>query len=174
MAKSLPDSIELNAAVRKEWLLKGALSLKELDRMPIELIHSKDALVSYEIMFRHSKTVLGEAIIRIESQLELICQRSLEVFEFPLQSSNTVGFISEFEDEEKLEAHVSASWVEDMQVDPKALLEDEILLLIPDVPVKPGAKLESQYLADQSNEPATEETHNPFAALKKFKDKELK
>lgn len=169
MARSLPDSIELNAAVRKEWQLKGELLLTDLDRMPAELIHSSDAVVKYEILFRHSRSVLGEAIIRIEAQLELICQRSLETFEFPLQTNNTIGFISELEDEDKLEEHVSPSWVEDMSVDPKALLEDEILLMIPDVPVKPGAELDSQYLTDQDDTPVEEEKQNPFAVLKDLK-----
>lgn len=169
MAKSLPDSIDLNAAVRKEWQLSGELLLTDLDRMPAELIDSADALVKYEILFKHSKTVLGEAIIRIESQLALICQRSLEIFEFPLQTDNTIGFISELEDEAKLEAHVSPSWVEDMLVDPKALLEDEILLALPDIPVKPGAELDSEYLTDHHNTADEEETENPFAVLKELK-----
>ncbi len=171
MAKSLPNSLDLNAAVRKEWQLQGELLISDLDRMPAELIASTDAKVRYEILFRHSNTVLGEAIIRIESQLELICQRSLETFDFLLQTNSTIGFISEIEDEAKLEAGVSPSWVEDMQVDPKALLEDEILLKVPDIPLKPGASLNSQYLADhEDSEPEAEETQNPFAALEQLKN----
>lgn len=169
MVKSLPDSIELNAAVRKEWQLSGEVLLSDLDRMPTTMIHSKEAVIQYEIQFRHSVSVLGEAVIRITADLELICQRSLETFAFPLQSSNTIGFISELEDEDKLQAHVSPSWVEDMQVDPKALIEDEILLMIPDVPVKPGAELDSQYLNDQGDEAAEEQVDNPFAVLKDLK-----
>jgi uncharacterized protein len=173
MAKSLPESIDLNAAVRKEWQLTGEILLSDLDRMPLELIASTDAVIKYDIAFKHSKTVLGEAVIKIESELELICQRSLETFKFPLVSDNTIGFISEMEDEAKLVADVSPSWVVDMLVDPKALLEDEILLMIPDIPLKPGAKLDSQYLADHDEEPVAEETQNPFAALKDLK-KDLK
>ncbi len=173
MAKSLPDSIDLNAAVRKEWQLNGEVLLSDLDRMPLELIASTDAVIKYDIGFKHSKTVLGEAVIKIESELELICQRSLDTFKFPLKSDSTIGFISELEDEAKLVANVSPSWVEDMLVDPKALLEDEILLMIPDIPLKPGAELDSQYLTDQDEEPVAEETQNPFAALKDLK-KDLK
>lgn len=172
MAKSLPESIDLNAAVRKEWQLQGELLLSDLDRMPAELIASVDAPVKYEIQFQHSKTVLGEAIIRIEAQLELICQRSLETFKYPLISHNTIGFISEIEDEAKLEAEVLPSWVEEMQVDPRALLEDEILLKIPDIPLKPGAELNSEYLVDkEGGDEITEETQSPFAALQQLKDK---
>ncbi|MCX7555038.1 YceD family protein [Marinicella sp. S1101] len=172
MAKSLPESIDLNAAVRKEWQLSGELLLSDLDRMPAELIASADAPIKYEIQFRHSKSVLGEAIIRIEAQLELICQRSLEQFKFELITHNTIGFISEIEDEAKLDADVMPSWVEDMQVEPKALLEDEILLKIPDIPLKPGAELNSEYLVNgDDEEPTNEETQSPFAALKQLKDK---
>lgn len=169
MAKSLPESIDLNSAVRKEWQLKGEVLLSELDRMPTELIHSTDVMISYEILFRHSKKGLGEAIIRIESMLELICQRSLDPFEFKLQTNNIIGFISKIEDEVELDADVSPSWVEGLQVDPKALLEDEILLIIPDIPVKPGAELDSQYLADHEDMPVDEEIKNPFAVLKNLK-----
>ncbi len=171
MAKSLPVSLDLNAAVRRAWQMQGELLLSDLDRIPAELISSKEVSVKYEILFRHSQTVLGEAIIRIEAMLELICQRSLETFDFLLQTNKVIGFISEIEDEEKLEDGVSPSWAKDMQVDPKALLEDEILLLIPVVPIKPGAELNSQYLTDRDdNEPESEETQNPFAALEQLKN----
>ena len=172
MAKSLPESLDLNAAVKKEWQMQGELLLSDLSRMPTELIASTDVLVKYEIQFRHSKTVLGEAVIRIETELDLICQRSLETFGFSLKSKNVVGFISEVEEEEKLEADISPSWVEQMQVYPRVLLEDEILLMIPDVPVKAGAQLDSQYLANnEDSEHKAEETQNPFAALEQLKNK---
>ncbi len=172
MAKSLPESLDLSAAVRKEWQMHGELLLSDLSRMPAELIASKDALVKYEIQFRHSQTVLGEAIIRIESELDLICQRSLEIFNFSLKSNSVIGFVGEIEDVEKLEAEVSPSWVEDMKVEPKTLIEDEILLKIPPIPLKPGAELNSQYLASQeSNKPEVEEIQNPFAALEQLKNK---
>lgn len=170
MGKSLPESIDLSAAVRREWQMKGELLLSDLSRMPAELIASTDALVKYELQFRHSKTVLGEAIIRIESELDLICQRSLETFKFLLKTNSVVGFVSEVEDEERLEADISPSWVEGMKVDPKALLEDEILLIIPPIPLKPGAELDSQYLADHDeSKPQTEKKQNPFAALDQLK-----
>ena len=61
-----------------------------------------------------------------------------------------------------------ATWVEDMMVDPKALVEDEILLLIPDYPNKAGAELDSKYLSDDSEEPESE-GDNPFSVLKDLK-----
>lgn len=170
MAKSLPESLDLTAAVRKEWQMQGELLISDLDRMPAELIASADAPVKYDIQFRHSKQVLGEAVIKIESDLDLICQRSLDSFEFTLKTVGVIGFVSEIEDLEKLDADVSPSWVEDMKVDPKALIEDEILLKIPPIPLKPGAELNTQYLADHDDSDTdTEEKQNPFAALNDLK-----
>ncbi len=172
MAKALPSSIDLSTAVKKEWQLQGELLLDDLKRMPTELIASTETLIKYEILFKHSKTVLGEAIIRIESTLELICQRSLETFEFSLLTNSVIGFINEMDDEDKLGKDVSPSWVENMQVNPRVLLEDEILLMIPDVPLKPGAELNSQYLSGYSDsKPETNNKQNPFAALEQLKDK---
>ncbi|GAA4819964.1 hypothetical protein GCM10011365_09050 [Marinicella pacifica] len=168
MAQSLPESIDLNAAVRNRWQLSGQIKLSDLQRMPHELLHSEDSLIEYAIQFQTSQTVLGEAIIKVKGDLELICQRSLEPFTYTIENVSTVGFISEVEDEAKLPPDVLATWVEDMLVDPKALVEDEILLLIPDYPNKTGAKLDSKYLSDDADEPESG-GENPFSVLKDLK-----
>ncbi|MCX7544644.1 YceD family protein [Marinicella gelatinilytica] len=168
MAQSLPESIDLNAAVRNRWQFSGQIKLADLQRMPHELLHSEDSLIDYDIQFYASQAVLGEALIKVKGQLELICQRSLEPFTYDIEKQSTVGFISEVEDEDKLPPDVLATWVEDMLVDPQALIEDEILLLIPDYPNKAGAELDSKYLSDGSEE-AESEDDNPFSVLKDLK-----
>lgn len=168
MSKSLPETIDLNAAVRNRWQLTGKIKISELQRMPHELLHSEDTDIEYNIQFRTSKSVLGEATIQVKGELDLLCQRSLDSFSFPIEKKSVIGFISEVEDEEKLDSDVLATWVEDMMVDPKALIEDEILLLIPDYPNKAGAKLESEYLSDNTDTSENED-NNPFSVLKDLK-----
>ena len=168
MAQSLPESIDLNAAVRNRWQLTGQVKLSDLQRMPHELLHGEDMLIDYDIQFQTSQAVLGEAVIQVKGDLELICQRSLEPFTHHIEKQSTVGFISDVEDEAKLPPDVLATWVEDMVVDPKALVEDEILLLIPDYPNKAGAKLDSKYLSHDTEEPESDED-NPFSVLKDLK-----
>ena len=58
-----------------------------------------------------------------------------------------------------------------MPTSPLLVLEDEILLMLPDIPVKPGAELDSEYMTDQGAEEPEEETENPFAALEALKTK---
>ena len=168
MAQSLPESIDLNAAVRNRWQFTGQIKLSDLQRMPHELLHSEDTLIDYDIQFYASQAVLGEAVINVKGELNLICQRSLEPYMYGIEKQSTVGFISEIEDEAKLPPDVVATWVEGMLVDPRALVEDEILFLIPDYPNKSGAELDSKYLNDDSEVPDSEQD-NPFSVLKDLK-----
>ncbi len=169
MAKSLPDSIDIVTAIRKSWLLSGAVLLSDFDRLPAHLVKLDDQEVKYEMAFEPSADIMGLAHITIESKIELICQRSLEHFDFKVKVNKTIGFINRVEDEDKLLGGVAPSWVDGDTVNPKSLLEDELLLVIPEFPVKPGATIKSEYLADEEEHETAEETHNPFAVLKDLK-----
>lgn len=169
MAKSLPDSIDIATAVRKSWRLSGSISLSDLGRMPAHLMKQDDRQVRYEMAFEPCEDIIGVAHIKIESEIELICQRSLEHFDFQVKVNRTVGFINRLEDESKLKGGVAPSWVEGETIDPKALIEDEMMLKVPEFPIKPGAELESEYLTDHEEHEPAEETHNPFAVLKDLK-----
>lgn len=169
MAKSLPDSIDIATAIRKSWQLEGRILLSELTRMPAHLINKVDHDVHFEMAFEPCEGIIGVVHINIESDIELICQRSLEHFDFQVKVKKTVGFINRLEDESKLTRGVVPSWVESETIDPKALIEDEMMLKIPEFPIKAGAELKSEYLTSQEEQEPAEETHNPFAVLKDLK-----
>lgn len=171
MAKSPPDLIDVAYAVRKEWELSGSMSLNEFERLPTHLLLLNGAKVNYKIQFQHSNQVIGLAEIQMNASVQLICQRSLEQFDYLLAIDKIVGFIDDFGDEVKLEPNTVPSWVEDGLVSPKQLLEDELLLAIPDFPIKDGAELQTNYLATTNSEPqiAEENKQNPFAVLKDLK-----
>lgn len=171
MANSPPDLIDVAHAVRKEWELSGSMNLNEFERLPGHLLVLNETAVNYQIQFRYSSHLIGLADVKIKAKLQLICQRSLEHFEHLLTVDKTVGFIDDFGDEAKLEPNTAPSWVEDGLVSPKQLLEDELLLAIPDFPIKDGAEIQTDYLATTNDEPQTAEENkqNPFAVLKKLK-----
>lgn len=169
MAKSLPDSIDIVNAIRKSWLLSGTILLSDFNRLPAHLVKVDDQEVKFEMAFEPSSDIMGLAHITIESKIELICQRSLEHFDYKIKVNKTIGLINREEDEGKLFGGVAPSWVESGTVDPKTLLEDELLLVIPEFPLKPGATIQSEYLADETEQETAEDTYNPFAALKDLK-----
>ncbi|MCF6300299.1 MAG: YceD family protein [Proteobacteria bacterium] len=169
MANTLPDSIELFSAIKREWLLSGEIALSELTRIPDDLVKKDNTLLNYQIQFLKSTVVLGFAQILIESKLNLICQRSLETFEFPIKLSQNIGFINKREDESVLDMHVNPAWVGDNKVNPKELLEDEILMVIPEFPVKAGAVVNKRYQLSQEQQTKNVVDDNPFLVLKNLK-----
>ncbi len=169
MAKSLPDSIEIANAVRKSWQLSGTVMLSDLERLPTHLIKKDKREVRFEIVFQPCDGIIGKAHIKIESDIELICQRSLAHFDFKLKVDREIGFISQLEDESKLVKGMAPSWVEGDFITPKDLIEDEMLLVIPEFPIKPGSQLETDYITNQKEQKTAEGTHNPFSVLKDLK-----
>lgn len=106
--------------------------------------------------------------VQVSTVVSLICQRSLEVYEQPLQAQAFLVFADEDE----------ADWLEsqdvllpeEMDEDPRLWIEDSLLLALPLVPVQPG----SQPIEYQIGEVAQVEAvkPNPFANLKAMLQKE--
>lgn len=105
--------------------------------------------------------------LSIEAGLPLMCQRSLERFVFPVQTVQRLGLIRDEADEAALPPDYEALLVpEDGMLHPADLVEDELVLAVPVVPVNPESE------AVERDWPAQEEElakANPFAALASLK-----
>lgn len=94
----------------------------------------------YALQF--DRDALGIAYLDIHAQagLPLICQRSLDPFELPVLIEQRLGLITREEQEAALpEGYEPVLVAAEGLIDPRALLEDELILAIPVVPVKPGS-----------------------------------
>jgi len=107
--------------------------------------------------------------LRIEAQLPLECQRSLQRFLHPVRIVQRLGLIREEADEAALPEGYEALLVDgDGLLRPAELVEDELILAVPVIPVAPGTEtVERDWVAPE------EETRSasPFAALSSLKDK---
>ena len=107
--------------------------------------------------------------LSIEAGLPLMCQRSLERFVFPVQTVQRLGLIRDEADEAALPPGYEALLVpEDGQLRPADLVEDELVLAVPVVPLAPGSEP-----VDQTWSAGEEEIQaaSPFAALASLKKK---
>ena len=108
--------------------------------------------------------------LRIEAMLPLECQRSLQRFVHPVQIVQRLGLIRDEAGEDALPEGYEALLVgDDGMLRPAELVEDELILAVPVIPVAPGTDLvERDWTAPE------EETQraNPFAALSALKDKQ--
>ncbi|WP_395376483.1 YceD family protein [Marinicella sp. W31] len=168
MAQSLPESLDLLKAVTRGWCYSGRLNLSDFSRLPENII-KKDAELSFKIEFLPYETLAGQAFIEAETQVELICQRSLDSFTQRIRVKQKVGFIRNLDDEQRLGPDMNPSLVEDGLVQPKELIEDELLLAIPEFPVMPGVKIEQEYAENEAGEAEDADSDNPFSVLKELK-----
>ncbi len=83
---------------------------------------------------------------------------------FPVDIDSTIGFIDDLAYEDLLDIDMEASWVEEGMIIPLEIIEDELILAVPDAPFNENHEdevIESELDAD--------EKPNPFAVLKNLK-----
>jgi uncharacterized protein len=107
--------------------------------------------------------------VRADAALPLICQRSLERFELPVHIDTRLGLITREADEAGLPEGYEPLLTADGALRLADVVEDELILAVPAVPVKPGSEYVERSWGDDAGEPETAPPDNPFGALKKLK-----
>ena len=108
--------------------------------------------------------------LHLQAQLPLLCQRTLERFFHPVDIRQRLGLIRDEAEEAALLPDVEAVLVDDNgSLRPADLIEDELILALPVVPINPDSEaIEAEWPADMVE--IEVENPNPFAALSALKD----
>ena len=144
----------------------GRVALTALERL-LGSLHDGEGEVRFTLDFGTDVLRLPYVDLRIEADLPLQCQRSLRRFLLPVRLQQRLGLIREEDAEAALPAECEPLLVaEDGNLRPLELVEDELILALPVVPVSPDAEAVERDFA-----PTVEETAqaNPFAALSGWK-----
>lgn len=143
------------------------MPLASLTRLRDSLVDTEGEVV-YSLEFGTDELKVPFVELRIETSLPLLCQRSLERFEFPVAIEQRLGLIRDEADEAALPPGYEALLMpEDGMLKPIELVEDELILAVPVIPVKPGTEAMER---DWPAEEAEVERANPFAALSALKN----
>ena len=123
---------------------EGVQSLSGLPRLCAALmvagVEKPAGECRYALQFDRDALGLAYLEIRAAAELPLICQRSLDPFGLPVHIEQRLGLIKREEQEATLPEDYEPVLVADSgYIDPRALLEDELILAIPVVPVKLGS-----------------------------------
>lgn len=124
-------------------------------------------LVAFRIGFGHDEQGTVTADLQVEAQLPLVCQRSLERYLEPVRRRSRLAIIDDPALEEALPADYEPVLVEHGRVALIDLVEDELLLALPEVPRNPAvAEVEvSTEPPEAVHDSGAERTHRPFEAL---------
>lgn len=166
MSTALPPVLDAWRAVSAGARFEGTLPLDRLDRLRPSLVDA-DGKVDYVVQF--GRDALDQAFVELSlrTALPLQCQRSLERYLHPVDVVQRLGLITREEQEASLpEGTEPLLLAGSAELHPAELIEDELILAMPVVPINPEAgELAAEWL------PATDDTEkpNPFAALAALK-----
>ncbi|ANB18296.1 Putative metal-binding protein [Dokdonella koreensis DS-123] len=167
MSAALPESVDAWRMVQGQRAFQGRLPLSGLQRLSGSLADTVGDVV-YDLEF--GRDAFGIAFLRlhVDAGLPLICQRTLERFVQPVTIDQRLGLIGKEQDEAGLPEGYEPLLIADGQLAPADVIEDELILTLPVVPVSPGAPLEFTTGIEEPAE-AEEARENPFAVLARLR-----
>ncbi|SDY47818.1 uncharacterized protein SAMN04487939_102323 [Lysobacter sp. yr284] len=162
----VPEVLDAWRLVAARRGVEGRLPLSALTRLQ-GLLLDAEGEVRFSLDFDTDELQVPYAELKIDAGLPLLCQRSLERFVMPVRIEQRLGLIRDEADEAALPAGYEPLLMpEDGMLRPTELVEDELILAVPVVPVAPGSEaVERDFSATQVELDAA----NPFAALSSLK-----
>ena len=124
--------------------------------------------VAFGMAFGFDRQGLLTIDVKVDGELPLLCQRSLEVFVLKVRRHSRVAVIESVEAQEEIPEPYEPVLVTDRRLPLVELVEEELLLAVPQVPVAPAAEtpgLPESVELEASPETRQEQTHRPFAGL---------
>lgn len=165
-AVQVPETLDAWRTVAARRAFEGRLPLASLTRLR-DLLSDDEGEVHYTLQFDNDLLQVPYVELRIQARLPLVCQRSLQRFLFPVDLVQRLGLIRREEEEAAMPPEYEALLVpEDGILRPAELVEDELVLSVPVVPMDPGSEAVERDWPVQEQEQAEV---NPFAALASLK-----
>lgn len=116
----------------------GVLAVARLPRLAAALADDRGE-VAYLLDFESGRLGEPRLHVRLRAGLTLECQRSLELFVFPAEVDTWLGLLQDESDTGTLPGDCEPLILEDGLLSPRRVIEDELLLALPLVPIKPGS-----------------------------------
>jgi uncharacterized protein len=165
---ALPESLDAWRAAAGQRRFQGTVRLSDLTRLRASLADG-DGAVRYDLAFGRDEYDVAFLDVDLEAVLPLTCQRSLEVFGLPVKLHQRMGLIARETDEAGLPPGYEPLLVSAAGLSLTDAIEDELILALPVVPIKPGSEDAAQAWAEPAESQAQTVKPNPFAALARLK-----
>lgn len=189
MPERIPQRIDHYRYTDKGVVIEGELSQKELARLS-DVVTDNSGNIEYRLEFGidalQNRYIRG----RIKTQVVLQCQRCLKDYRLDIDCTVALAFVhTDFEAQRAEESALEPFLVDKKElIDPRVLIEDELLLALPQIPVhpysdkddgEPVCQIKLDYPSGQTDSGLTKketsvfdteqvEKENPFAVLKKL------
>ena len=169
MNAGLPETVDAWRMVQARRSFEGSLPLAAMSRLRGSLAATA-GVVTFDLEFGKDDLGVAYLSVRADTALPLICQRTLELFVLPVHIDARLGLIAQEADEAGLPSGYEPLLTSDGVLRLADVIEDELILALPVIPVKPGAAQIARAWADgETDELQDAAQPNPFAVLQKIK-----
>jgi len=170
MSSPLPDLLDPWRAADSRSVFAGRLPLSSLPRLCASLLDIAGD-VRFRIAFYRDEARRAVLKCEVAATLKLPCQRCLEALDHQVDTGALLAVVSGIDEERQLPEHYDPLPADEGMIRPRDLIEDELLLAIPQIPMhEPDAcrieARESDWASTRTNR------DNPFAVLARFKQNE--
>ena len=167
MSREYPDWISPNRAAEGNRIFSGTIPLARMKRLA-PLLVSAQGEASFVAVFRTDLDKRVVIDLQVEAALPLVCQASLDVYDEWVKRSAELAVIEHVSELDELPDNYDPVETENGRLAIASLVEDELILGLPQIPRKPGLKKIEYSTGGQpsrSESPPTAAKKNPFAAL---------
>ena len=165
MSRDFPTQIDPWQMAKGRRGFQGTWPLERFDRLR-ELIAEARGLATFEIQFGIDPLGISFMDLRVEARPTLVCQRTLEPFEFELERTVRLGMLHNEADVAALPPAYEPLVVPEDPVHLMDLVEDEMILALPLVPKSGDAPVDASFGPTVEDE----QKENPFAVLAQLRD----
>ena len=160
MSRDYPDWLHPFKAAQARREFAGTIPLKQLAVSSDLAEPSDDDVIGFELVFGLDDQRQACVRVRVHGEVPLVCQRTLRAFWYPVDSESLVGIVESEAAAEALPEDYEPLIVTEPRVRVAGLVSEELLLALPLVPRAPDSEP-----AGEAGEPASPDTHRPFAVL---------
>ncbi|KAF1721339.1 YceD family protein [Pseudoxanthomonas wuyuanensis] len=166
MSANTPEMLDAWRMVAARRSFDGRLPLSSMTRLQ-GLLLDTEGEARFTIEFDRDSLQVPYVELKIEAELPLVCQRSLQRFLLPVSIAQRLGLVRDEAEEAGLPPDYEALLVpEDGMLRTAELVEDELVLAVPVVALSPGSEAVEREWPAQEEELAKA---NPFAGLASLK-----
>ncbi len=175
MSQRIPDRLDPWRYADLGKTVSGVFRLDALPRL-CRCLRETEGEVRFDLRFERDSERRAVLTGSITADLVLECQRCLEAVSYPVEANVSLAFVEGIEQAGLLPEALDPCMVEDDRVVFRDLIEDELLLLLPQVAMHETGACPAALVAKGGDEPVETENRtdrNPFAVLAELKrDKE--
>lgn len=169
MLDRLPCQVDPLVFAERRAVLSGAVKIAELDRLA-DYLFEDGGEVEVSMSFNKERR-LPIITGHIKADLQLICQSCLQAMPWDIDADFKLAVVTSSQQAERLDEGYEPLLLEGEKIAPARLVEDEILLALPDYPrhehncLSPAAQADVAHGKAQSSG----KSNNPFSVLANLK-----